>query len=225
MSRRIETELIQNFQAGRIIDMSLFYTLKRGWDILVCLLALVLIWPILAVIAIAIRIESKGPAIFKQQRAGKDGQPFTFYKFRTMHVDADPFGPSPKSGQDPRLTRTGRILREYSLDELPQLFNILRGDMSVVGPRPLYLSQMPEWSEQQKKRLLVKPGLTGLAQISGRAELTREEKLDLDVKYVETAGFSTDMKILWATITHVLKKKGVYEKRYSQDQYTRGVKQ
>ncbi len=205
--------------------MSLFYTLKRGWDILVCLLALLLIWPILAAIAIAIKIESKGPAIFKQQRAGKDGKPFTFYKFRTMQVDADPFGPSPKSGQDPRLTKTGRILREYSLDELPQLFNILRGDMSVVGPRPLYLSQVPEWSERQKKRLLVKPGLTGLAQIAGRAELTREEKLGLDVKYVETAGFSTDMKILWATIAYVVRRKGVYEKRYSQDQDTRGVTQ
>ncbi len=205
--------------------MSLFYTLKRGWDIFVCLLTLPLIWPILAAIAIAIRIESKGPAIFKQQRAGKDSKPFTFYKFRTMQVDADPFGPSPKSGQDPRLTKTGRILREYSLDELPQLFNILRGDMSVVGPRPLYLSQVPEWSERQKRRLLVKPGLTGLAQISGRAELTREEKLDLDVKYVETAGFSTDMKILWATIAYVVMRKGVYEKKYSQDQDTRGVKQ
>jgi lipopolysaccharide/colanic/teichoic acid biosynthesis glycosyltransferase len=204
--------------------MSLFYILKRGWDILVCLLALVLIWPILAAIAIAIRIESKGLAIFKQQRAGKDGKPFTFYKFRTMRVDADPFGPSPKSGKDPRLTKVGKILREYSLDELPQLFNILRGDMSVVGPRPLYLSQVPEWTERQKKRLLVKPGLTGLAQVSGRAELTREEKLDLDVKYVETARFSTDAKILWATIAYVLRRRGVYEKRYSQDQCTRGVK-
>jgi len=204
--------------------MSLFHTVKRGWDILVCVLAVLLLWPLLALIAIVIRIESKGPAVFKQQRAGKNGKPFTFYKFRTMRVDADPFGPSPKSGHDPRLTKTGRLLREYSLDELPQLFNILRGDMSVVGPRPLYISQMPEWSERQKRRLLVKPGLTGLAQVSGRAELTREEKLDLDVKYVETASFLTDIKILWATLAHVLKRKGVYEKRYSQDQYTRGEK-
>ena len=204
--------------------MSLFHTVKRGWDILVCVLAVLLLWPLLALIAIVIRIESKGPAVFKQQRAGKNGKPFTFYKFRTMRVDADPYGPSPKSGHDPRLTKTGRLLREYSLDELPQLFNILRGDMSVVGPRPLYISQMPEWSERQKRRLLVKPGLTGLAQVSGRAELTREEKLDLDVKYVETAGVLTDIKILWATIAHVLKRKGVYEKRYSQDQHTRGEK-
>lgn len=219
-----QAELTASLGAGKRIRMSIFYILKRGWDILVCLLALVLIWPILAAIAIAIRIESKGPAIFKQQRAGKDGKPFTFCKFRTMRVDADPYGPSPKSGRDPRLTRIGKILREYSLDELPQLFNILRGDMSVVGPRPLYLSQVPEWSERQKKRLLVKPGLTGLAQVSGRAELTREEKLDLDVKYVETARFSTDVKILWATIAYVLRRRGVYEKRYSQDQCTRGVK-
>ena len=204
--------------------MNRFCTLKRGWDILVCLSALALIWPILALIAAAIRIESKGPAIFKQQRAGKEGKPFTFYKFRTMYIDADPFGPSPKSGNDPRLTRIGRILREYSLDELPQLLNILYGDMSVVGPRPLYLSQVPEWSERQRKRLLVKPGLTGLAQVSGRAELTREEKLELDVKYVETASFSTDVKILLATITCVLRRKGVYEKRYSQGRYTRGTR-
>ena len=204
--------------------MNLFCIFKRGWDILICLSAFALIWPILALIAIAIRIESKGPAIFKQQRAGKNGKPFTFYKFRTMHINADPFGPSPKCGQDPRLTKIGRILREYSLDELPQLFNILCGDMSVVGPRPLYLSQVPEWSERQKKRLLVKPGLTGLAQVSGRAELTREEKLELDVKYVETMGFLMDLEILWATIACVLGRKGVYEKRYSQDQCTRGTK-
>jgi len=115
-------------------------------------------------------------------------------------------------------------LREYSLDELPQLFNILKGDMSVVGPRPLYLSQIPEWSERQKKRLLVKPGLTGLAQISGRGELTCEEKLEFDVKYVETAGFSADFKIMLATIAYVFSRKGIYEKRYSQAESTRGKK-
>ncbi|MHC4508955.1 MAG: sugar transferase [Planctomycetota bacterium] len=205
-------------------NMSLFFTLKRGCDIFVCLSVLILTWPILAAIAIVIRLESEGPAVFRQQRAGKNGKPFIFYKFRTMRVDADPFGPSPKSGKDPRLTRVGRILREYSLDELPQLINILRGDMSVVGPRPLYLSQIPEWSERQKRRLLVKPGLTGLAQVSGRAQLTREEKLELDVRYVETAGFLTDMKIMLATIAHVLKRKSVYEKRYSHAEYTRGMK-
>ena len=185
---------------------------------------MIILWPVLLFIVIAIKVSSKGPAVFKQQRAGKNGNPFVFYKFRTMTIDANPFGPSPKSGLDPRLTKVGRILREYSLDELPQLFNILKGDMSVVGPRPLYLSQIPEWSERQKKRLLVKPGLTGLAQISGRGEITREEKLELDVKYVETASFSADVRIVLATIAHVFSRKGIYEKRYSQAESTRGTK-
>src|SRR4030042_1091716 len=202
--------------------MSFFKILKRGLDIIISLSALIVLCPVLLFIVIAIKIGSKGPAVFKQQRAGKNGKPFVFYKFRTMTIDADPFGPSPKSGRDPRLTKAGRILREYSLDELPQLFHILKGDMSVVGPRPLYLSQIPEWNERQKKRLLVKPGLTGLAQISGRGEITREEKLELDVKYVETAGFSADVRIVLATIAHVFSRKGLFEKRYSQAESTRG---
>lgn len=177
--------------------------------------------PVFAVIAVVIKLTSKGPAIFKQERAGKNGKPFVFYKFRTMKLDVDAFGPSPKSGEDPRLTRVGRFLREHSLDELPQLFNVLKGDMSIVGPRPLYVSQMQEWNEQQKKRLLVKPGLTGLAQISGRGELTREEKLELDVKYVQTATFWVDVKIILATVVQVFRRKSIYEKRYSQTEETR----
>jgi undecaprenyl phosphate N,N'-diacetylbacillosamine 1-phosphate transferase len=193
--------------------MSFFQILKRGLDIVISLSALVILLPVLLIIVIAIKVGSKGPAIFKQKRAGKNGVPFVFYKFRTMTIDADPYGNSPKSGRDPRLTKIGRILREYSLDELPQLFNILKGEMSFVGPRPLYLSQIPEWSERQKKRLLVKPGLTGLAQISGRGEITREEKLELDVKYVETAGILADVRIALATIASVFRRKGIYEKK------------
>jgi undecaprenyl phosphate N,N'-diacetylbacillosamine 1-phosphate transferase len=204
--------------------MSSYNILKRALDILISLLALILLCPVVIVIIIAIKVGSKGPAIFKQQRAGKNGDPFVFYKFRTMKYDVDPFGPSPKSGKDPRLTKVGRFLREYSLDELPQLFNTLKGDMSIVGPRPLYLSQIPEWNERQKKRLLVKPGLTGLAQVSGRGEITLEEKLELDVKYVEMASFLADMRILLATIAHVFSRKGVYEKKYSQNEITRGMK-
>ena len=194
---------------------------KRTLDILISMVSIVILLPVFAAIIIAIRVTSKGPVIFKQERAGKDGKPFTFYKFRTMKLDVDPFGPSPKSGEDPRLTRVGRFLREYSLDELPQLFNVLKGDMSIVGPRPLYVSQILEWNQWQKKRLLVKPGLTGLAQISGRGELTREEKLELDIKYVEATGFLTDIKIALATITQVFGRKSIYEKRYSQTEYTR----
>ena len=197
---------------------------KRFFDILISLPAVILLLPVFAVITVAIRVSSKGPALFKQERAGKNGKPFMFYKFHTMKLDVDPFGPSPKSGEDPRLTRVGIFLREYSLDELPQLFNILKGDMSIVGPRPLYVSQMSEWNEEQKKRLLVKPGLTGLAQISGRGELTREEKLELDVKYVETASFLADIKIILATIAQVFGRKSIYEKKYSQTEETRGEK-
>jgi len=196
--------------------------MKRLFDIVLSLSAIVLLLPVFVITVIAIRVSSKGLVIFKQERAGKDGKPFVFYKFRTMKLEADPFGASPKSGEDPRLTKVGMFLRQYSLDELPQLFNILKGDMSIVGPRPLYVSQMSEWNERQKKRLLVKPGLTGLAQISGRGELTREEKLELDIKYVETASLLTDTKIILATIAQVFGRKNIYEKRYSQNEYTRG---
>ncbi len=205
--------------------MSLFNVLKRGLDILVATSVLLALWPFLVAIAVIIRLNSKGPAVFKQERAGKNGKPFVFYKFRTMRAGVDPFGPSPKLGGDPRLTKIGKFLREYSLDELPQLLNILKGDMSVVGPRPLYLSQIPEWSERQKKRMWVRPGLTGLAQISGRGRITREEKLELDVKYVETVSLSGDLRIVLATIAQVFGRKDIYEKRYSQTEYTRGTKQ
>ncbi len=204
--------------------MKLFNICKRGSDIIVALLALIILSPFLVVIGIIIKLSSSGQAIFKQQRAGRAGKPFVFYKFRTMKLDVDPFGPSPKSGQDIRLTKLGRFLREYSLDELPQLYNILRGDMSLIGPRPLYLSQIKEWNERQNKRLLVRPGLTGLAQIRGRGGLTQEEKLELDVQYVETVGFLTDIKIIIATVVRVLGRKGIYEKRYSQSEDTRGAK-
>jgi undecaprenyl phosphate N,N'-diacetylbacillosamine 1-phosphate transferase len=196
--------------------------MKRFFDIIFSLLAIIILLPVFVFIWAAIKLSGRGGYIFKQERAGKDGKPFTFYKFRTMKKDVEPFGASPKSGADLRLTKLGKILREYSLDELPQLFNILKGDMSIVGPRPLYISQIAEWSNRQKKRLLVKPGLTGLAQISGRGELTREEKLELDVKYVETSDLWLDLKIIFVTIAQVFGRKSIYEKRYSQAEITRG---
>jgi len=202
----------------------LYKFIKRLVDILLCLPAIVVLLPIFAVIIIAIKRGSRGPAFFRQTRAGKDGKPFTFYKFRTMKIDVDPFGASPKSGQDPRLTKVGIFLREYSIDELPQLFNVLKGNMSLVGPRPLYIEQMEEWDSEQRKRLLVKPGLTGLAQISGRGELTREEKLAYDVEYVRKATLLFDFKIIFLTLWQVLTHKSIYEKRYSQTEETRGQK-
>jgi len=171
--------------------------------------------PAMAVIALLIRRESPGPAIFKQERAGKDGRPFILYKFRTMRADVDPFGASPHSGDDPRLTRIGRLLRERSLDELPQLLNVLRGQMSLVGPRPLYVSQIAEWTDRQRRRLEVKPGITGLAQIAGRAALTIEEKLELDVQFVEQAGVGLYLGLLATTLARFGSSRDVYEVRYS----------
>ena len=195
---------------------------KRLFDIVCSFIALLVLALPMLVLAIIIRRSSKSSAIFSQERTGKNAVPFILYKFRTMTADADPFGPSPKAGTDPRLTKIGAFLRELSIDELPQLWNVLKGDMSLVGPRPLYVAQISEWNDEQKKRLLVKPGLTGLAQISGRGNLTREEKLDLDAKYVQIKGPWTDLKIIFATMISVLCKKSIYEKRYSKHEETRG---
>ena len=197
--------------------------IKRLVDLCLSLVALLLLLPVFALIAGLIRRGSSGPAVFRQERAGLQGRPFQFYKFRTMRQDADPYGASPKSGADPRLTHLGKFLRETSLDELPQLVNILKGDMSLVGPRPLYVSQISEWNERRQRRLLVKPGLTGLAQISGRGALTREEKLDLDVRYVETATLWLDLKIVLATMAQVLGRRAIYEKQYSRFEQTRSL--
>jgi len=195
--------------------------MKRLMDIILAVPGLIILSPLFALIAVIIGLTSRGPIIFCQERAGKGGKPFVFLKFRTMRTNVDPYGASPKSGADPRLTRIGRFLREYSLDELPQLVNIVMGQMSIVGPRPLYMSQMAEWNQRQRRRLEVKPGLTGLAQISGRGELTVEEKLELDVRYVETASLWLDCKIILATVCQVFGRRSIYEKRYSQAQETR----
>jgi lipopolysaccharide/colanic/teichoic acid biosynthesis glycosyltransferase len=189
--------------------------LKERIDVYFALLAIVLTAPLFLVFTAMIRRDSPGPALFRQTRAGKNGRPFTFVKFRTMRSDADPFGDSPQSGDDPRLTRVGRWLREYSLDELPQLINVLRGEMSLVGPRPLYMQQMPEWSPPHRARLLVKPGLTGLAQVNGRGAITIEEKLEWDVRYVEAVSLRNDVGILWHTLLGVVKHAGIYEVQYS----------
>ncbi len=192
----------------------LYLRLKHASDRIVALLALVLLAPLLAVLAWLVRRDGHS-ALFRQTRAGQHGRPFQLYKFRTMRVDVDPFGDSPQSADDPRLTPIGRWLRETSLDELPQLINVLRGEMSLIGPRPLYLQQMAEWTPRQRARLLVRPGLTGLAQVRGRGRLTIEEKLEWDVQYVETLSLATDLRILWDTIRGLWQRSDIYEVRYS----------
>ena len=186
--------------------------IRRGMDVAGSLAALSVGWPLLAVVAILVRRSGPGPILFRQERAGRDMKPFTMYKFRTMRADADPFAASPREAADPRLTPIGRRLRETSLDELPQLWNVLWGDMSLVGPRPLYMDQARAFTERQRRRLEVRPGLTGLAQVQGRGELPHEEKLEIDVQYVERAGIGLDLRILWRSFTRLLTRKDVYQK-------------
>lgn len=194
--------------------------LKQRIDRLAGLVLLAAAAPLMLLIAGLIRRDGH-PAIFRQKRAGLHGRPFTLLKFRTMRPDVDPFGDSPQSPTDPRITPLGRWLRETSLDELPQLINVLRGEMALVGPRPLYLQQMAEWNAWQRRRLLVRPGLTGLAQTRGRAALTLEEKLDWDVRYVDTVCLRTDLRILWDTLVAAVQRVGVYEVRYSRSRERR----
>ena len=198
---------------------------RRVVDIVASLLGLIVLALPMVIIVVLIRRESKGAAIFRQRRAGHHGKPFTLLKYRTMRTDADPYGHSPHSGEDPRLTRIGRWLREKSLDELPQLMNILAGAMTLVGPRPLYERQVETWTPEQRRRLEVKPGLTGYAQVYGRGSLTIEEKLEMDVHYVVHRSLWLDVKILFRTVTNVFKGGGeVYEKQYSRDgEYETGV--
>ena len=193
--------------------------LKRAFDIAASGLAMVVLAVPMLAIAIAVRLESPGGAMFRQIRAGWRGRPFTMLKFRTMRNDVDPYGHSPHSRQDPRLTRVGKWLRERSLDELPQLWNILRGEMSVVGPRPLYERQAAEWTPRQRRRLDVRPGLTGYAQAYGRASLPIEDKIEMDLHYIENAGIAMDLRIIAATVLNALRGGGeVYETRYSRQQ-------
>ena len=200
-------------------DNKIFYNaIKRITDIIGALLALIIFSPIMLIIAILIKLDSKGPAIFVQDRIGKDGKAFRFYKFRTMRTDTDPYGFSPKEFDDPRITRLGKFLRKYSLDELPQLFNVLKGDMSLVGPRPLLPWQYEKWTEYQRQRCNVKPGLTGWAQVKGRASLTHEDKIELDIWYVKNANFWLDIKIILMTLIKVLKTEDILEKQYSKSE-------
>jgi lipopolysaccharide/colanic/teichoic acid biosynthesis glycosyltransferase len=185
---------------------------KRLFDLIFSICCLLPSVVLFVVIAVSIKLSDKGPVIFRQLRIGKNGKPFALLKFRTMKTGVDPFAQSPKTGEDPRVIKPGKFLRNYSLDELPQFFNVLKGDMSIVGPRPLYLSQVREMDNYHRRRLFVRPGITGISQISLRSELTSKKSLDLEVEYVDKQNFWVDMNILLRTLLAVLGKKGVYEK-------------
>ena len=175
--------------------------------------------PVLGVIALAIKVSDGGPVIFRQTRIGRGGEPFTVLKFRSMVVDAEARkaglmglnegkGALFKMTRDPRVTRVGQFLRDFSLDELPQLFNVLAGSMSLVGPRPHLAAEIAAMPSQASRRSLVTPGLTGLWQVSGRSELEAEDSIRLDLRYVENWSFTLDLLILWKTISAVLGRRG-----------------
>lgn len=204
--------------------------LKRVGDAFVSMIGLVILSPILLLIGLIVRMESRGPALFRQERLGKDGVPFTFYKFRTMVDGNDPSihrhyvsqlitnGSETLKGDtgsfklenDPRVTRFGRILRRTSVDELPQLLNVLAGTMSLVGPRPPLKYEVELYSDRARRRLECRPGITGLWQVSGRCQTTFDEMVELDIEYVDNWSLGLDLRILARTIPVVFGRKGAW---------------
>ena len=181
--------------------------IKRILDLILSLMALIVLMPLMIIIGILVRINLGSPIIFKQKRPGKDEKIFTLYKFRTMTDEKDEKGKLLPDSQ--RLTKFGKFLRSTSLDELPELINILKGDMSIVGPRPLLVEYLKLYDEEQKHRHDVRPGLTGLAQTSGRNAITWEEKFEKDIEYVHNISFIGDVKIIIKTAIKVFKREGI----------------
>jgi lipopolysaccharide/colanic/teichoic acid biosynthesis glycosyltransferase len=188
------------------------YRGKRALDVVVAGALLALSAPVLAVATFLIRLETHGHPIYRQRRVGLDGAPFDLYKLRTMVSGAETMGAGLAINEgDTRITRFGAILRRTSLDELPNLVNVLRGEMSVVGPRPTVQVQVDRYTDRQRGRLTVRPGLTGWAQIHGRASLPWSERIELDLWYVEHQSLLLDLKILWRTVRMVLGGEGLYK--------------
>lgn len=181
--------------------------IKRILDIISSLLAIIILSPLLAVTAVLVKTKLGSPVLFKQERPGKDEKIFTLMKFRTMTDERDENGEL--LPDEVRLTKFGKFLRSTSIDELPELFNILKGDMSVIGPRPLLVEYIPRYNEHQHRRHEVRPGLSGWAQVNGRNTVSWEDKFDMDVHYVDNYSFAMDVKILFMTVLNVLKKEGI----------------
>jgi lipopolysaccharide/colanic/teichoic acid biosynthesis glycosyltransferase len=185
--------------------------LPRIADLLIGTVALLLASPILLLAAIAIKLDSRGPVLYRARRVGQAGAEFELFKLRTMHIGNDPVGVgTPVLPGDPRVTRVGGFLRRFSLDELPNLLNVLRGEMAIVGPRPTLGAQVAEYTEHQRRRLEVKPGLTGWAQVNGRAGIPWTERIELDVWYVEHRSPALDLKILLRTARLLVTGQGLY---------------
>lgn len=180
---------------------------KRFLDFALSLMALLVLWPVLLILAVLGWIKMKGNPFFTQERPGKDEKIFKLIKFRTMTCETDAEGKLLPDAQ--RLTKYGRVLRSTSLDELPELINILKGDMSIIGPRPLLVRYLPRYNDRQRRRHEVRPGLTGYAQVNGRNALSWEDRFELDVEYVDNITFLGDVKILLQTVAAVFKREGI----------------
>lgn len=197
--------------------------IKRFLDFTLSLLALILLSPVMLIIAILVRIKLGTPVIFKQQRPGKNEKIFTLYKFRTMNDKKDENGNLLPDSE--RLTKFGKLLRSTSLDELPELVNIIKGDMAIVGPRPLLVGYLPLYNEEQKHRHDVRPGLTGLAQVNGRNSISWEEKFKDDLKYVNKITFIGDTKIILKTVGKVFKREGISQENSATMEKFQGSKE
>jgi lipopolysaccharide/colanic/teichoic acid biosynthesis glycosyltransferase len=190
---------------------------SRALDLLLASLVLVLAAPLLALAALMIKLESRGPVLYRQRRVGLRGEPFELWKLRTMVPGAATMGAGIYVLEgDPRLTRVGRLLRRLSLDELPNLINVLRGELALVGPRPTIQEQVDQYTERQRRRLEVKPGITGWAQINGRASLPWPERIELDVWYVEHRSLRLDLRILGRTARMLATGHGLYSEELKQ---------
>lgn len=204
-----------------VIRTKITQSLKRALDLVVASTALVLVSPIMLVTAILIKLDSPGPILFRQTRVGKWGETFPCYKFRSMYVDAEQRlrdllarnevdGPVFKMKRDPRVTRVGRVIRKLSIDELPQLINVLKGEMSLVGPRPALPHEVAQYTYDQLRRLNAIPGITGLQQVSGRSDVDFKRWIELDLEYIAEQSLLKDIEILLKTIPVVLLSKGAY---------------
>jgi lipopolysaccharide/colanic/teichoic acid biosynthesis glycosyltransferase len=188
--------------------------MSRAADLGLATLGLTLCAPLLLAAVVAIRLETRGPVIYRQTRVGRGGARFEMYKLRTMVVGADPTLDEtwkPLRSDDPRVTRVGAVLRRMSLDEIPNLVNVLRGEMSIVGPRPTIEAQVEEYTPRQRRRLEVKPGITGWAQVNGRASLSWKQRIELDLWYVDNRSLSLDLRILARTVRLLVTGRGLYE--------------
>jgi lipopolysaccharide/colanic/teichoic acid biosynthesis glycosyltransferase len=187
---------------------------KRAFDFGLAVLGLVVLSPLLALIALLVRLTSRGPVFYVHERIGKNAVPFQFIKFRTMVVGAQDRGTGILTlRDDPRVTAVGRVLRRFSLDELPQLWNVLRGEMSLVGPRPGLAHQVDQYTPFQRRRLSVLPGITGWAQVNGRNAISWDERIERDIEYIDRLSFAVDLRILFRTLSAVLRSDSLFAEK------------